>query len=209
MKHSNQPSARLDSTRAALLAAARFTLDAWMKTDPALRGLSLGKGRSSCVICHDGDGGFDANDLAEPDSGRPNRCLVELIAPDSLKVRAALSVSRCQASRRCGPDIAWPSSLPRCPDAKSNYDQRKHIVRGAGHSPPQRPVSCIDLLQISRGDLTSAAAIFSEDVMRRVPGIGTIHGFCAGAQAAEAARALRLWRREILPMAATSGYLRW
>ena len=42
---------------------------------------------------YDGDGKWSGGTIYEPDSGRTYKCLVELIAPDSLKVRGFIGIS--------------------------------------------------------------------------------------------------------------------
>jgi uncharacterized protein (DUF2147 family) len=56
-----------------------------------------GKPLRGQVILHelhyDGDGKWSGGTIYEPDSGRTYKCLVELIAPDSLKVRGYIGIS--------------------------------------------------------------------------------------------------------------------
>jgi uncharacterized protein (DUF2147 family) len=42
---------------------------------------------------YDGDGKWSGGTIYEPDSGRTYKCLVELVAPDSLKVRGYIGIS--------------------------------------------------------------------------------------------------------------------
>src|SRR5580658_4170615 len=42
---------------------------------------------------YDGDGKWSGGTIYEPDSGRTYKCLAELIAPDSLKVRGYIGIS--------------------------------------------------------------------------------------------------------------------
>jgi uncharacterized protein (DUF2147 family) len=42
---------------------------------------------------YDGDGKWSGGTIYEPDSGRTYKCLIELIAPDSLKVRGFIGIA--------------------------------------------------------------------------------------------------------------------
>lgn len=80
--------------------------------DPALRGKSL-RGQVILRNLHyDGDGKWSGATIYEPDSGRTYRCLVELIAPDSLKVRGFIGFSMLGKSqtwtRYRGPSMTLP-----------------------------------------------------------------------------------------------------
>ena len=61
--------------------------------DPALRGKPL---RGQIILRnlrYDGDGKWSGGAIYEPDSGRTYKCLIELVGPDSLKVRGFIGIS--------------------------------------------------------------------------------------------------------------------
>jgi uncharacterized protein (DUF2147 family) len=61
--------------------------------DPAERGKPL---RGQVILRnlqYDGDGKWSGGAIYEPDTGRTYKCLVELIAPDSLKVHGYIGIS--------------------------------------------------------------------------------------------------------------------
>ena len=61
--------------------------------DPAARTKPL-RGQIILRNLHyDGDGKWSGGAIYEPDTGRTYKCLVELIAPDSLKVRGFIGIS--------------------------------------------------------------------------------------------------------------------
>jgi uncharacterized protein (DUF2147 family) len=61
--------------------------------DPALRGKPLRGQVIMRDLHYDGDAKLSGGTIYEPDTGRSYKCLIELIAPDSLKVRGFIGVS--------------------------------------------------------------------------------------------------------------------
>jgi uncharacterized protein (DUF2147 family) len=61
--------------------------------DPTLRSKPLRWQLILRNLRYDGEGKWSGGTIYDPDSGRTYKCLVELIAPDSLKVRGFIGIS--------------------------------------------------------------------------------------------------------------------
>ncbi|HSY08817.1 MAG TPA: DUF2147 domain-containing protein [Steroidobacteraceae bacterium] len=61
---------------------------------------------------YDGDGKWSGGTIYEPDSGRTYKCLVELLAPDTLKVRGFIGISLLGKSQTWTRYAATAMDLP-------------------------------------------------------------------------------------------------
>jgi len=83
--------------------------------DSTLRGKTLRGAVILRNLRYDGDGKWSGGTIYEPDSGRTYKCLVELVAPDRLKVRGFIGFSLLGKSQLWTRYLRASMDLPGAP----------------------------------------------------------------------------------------------